>query len=288
MGYDKVAADIEIVDKEIVDSKIKVATDAEIVKQIALVRQFLADKAQLSEEALHDKWKDDFFEFYKAQLSVGTLSKAISELVTNQKEPLGKYLKVILGGGISQGGNPEQARDWFYELNLGSVLSKAGFTVHFEEPDLVIEGNGLSQKIGIACKYPSSDKGIHTHLSKGLSQLKTHGLPGFIALGIDQVVVEQAGLKKFVDFNQGGKNPIDVLQRHADSEVTTLVRERPTKFPSEDPVDEIVVTLSLVGHYGKPAQLVNPTVFAIHCSDTSPIFNDIGIIAEGIGKLAAN
>lgn len=122
-------------------------------------------------------------------------------------------------------------------------------------------------------------------MSEALSQIKKHGIPGFIALGIDQIVVEKANLKKYVDFNRGGKNPVEVLQNHADNEVMTLVDERPQKYPSEDPVDEIVVTLSLVGLYGKPAQLISPTVLAIHCSNTSPIKNDIGVIANAIGKL---
>ena len=157
--------------------------------------------------------------------------------------------------------------------------------MHLEEPDLIIEGNGLSQKIGIACKYPSSDKGIHDHIGKGLSQLKKHGLRGFIALGIDQIVVEKANLKRFVDFNMGGKNPIDVLQQHADSQLLMLLTDRPKKYPSEDPVDEMIVTLSLVGHYGKPAKLINPTVMSMHCSNTSPIFSDIGIIAQALNQL---
>jgi len=287
MGYDNDDSNLAIVDKQIADLKIKMDSNAEIVQQMNLVRDFLADKAQLSTDKLDAKWKDRFLDFYKAQLSVGVLSEAITELVKNQREPLAKYLKVVLGGSLTQGGSAGgQPRDWFYELWLASVLSEAGFTVHLQEPDLVVEGNGLGQKIGVACKYPFSEKGIHEHLSKGLSQLKKHQLPGFIALGIDQIVVEKANLKKYVDFNEAGMHPVDVLQKHADTELITLVKERPTKYPSEDPVDEIMVTLSLVGHYGKPAKLVSPTVLSIHCSSSSPIKNDIGIIAKALSKLA--
>jgi hypothetical protein len=286
MGWEKAAANLAIVDKQIADLKIKLKQDADIVQQLSIAREFFADEATLSPDELNAKWKDRFLDFYKAQLTVGVLSEAIRELATKQKEPLGKYLSIILGGNLTQGGPAGgQPRDYFYELWLASVLSEAGFIVHFQEPDLVIEGNGLSQKIAIACKYPSSDKGIHEHLNKALSQIKKHGIPGFIALGIDQIVVEKANLKKYVDFNQGGKNPIDVLQHYADKEVMTLVNERPQKYPSEDPVDEIVVTLSLAGHYGKPAQLISPTVLAIHCSNASPIKNDIEMIVNALGNL---
>ena len=211
MGYEKLASHLAIVDKQIAELTIKPDSNAEIVQQMNLVRDFLTDKARLSIDQVEAKWGDRFLDFYKAQLSVGILSEAVTEFVNNQKEPLAKYLKVILGGSLTQGGPAGgQPRDWFYELWLASVLSETGFTVHLQEPDLVVEGNGLSQKLGIACKYPSSDKGIHEHLSKGLSQLKKHGLPGFIALGIDQIVVQKANLAKYVDFNRGSKNPIDV------------------------------------------------------------------------------
>jgi len=285
MGWEKSKANLAIVDKQIADLKIKLKQDADIVQLLNLSRDFLVEEATLSLDDLGAKWKDRFLDFYKAQLTVGVLSEAISELATKQKEPLGKYLNIILGGNLTQGGPAGgQPRDFFYELWLASVLSEAGFIIHFQEPDVVIEGNGLSQKIAIACKYPSSDKGIHEHLSKALSQLKKHGIPGFIALGIDQIVVEKANLKKYVDFNQGEKNPVDVLQGYTDNEVMTLVDERPQKYPSEDPVDEIVVTLSLVGHYGKPAKLISPTVLALHCSDNSPIKNDIWVIVQALSK----
>ncbi|MFN0019076.1 MAG: hypothetical protein ACKVP0_12500 [Pirellulaceae bacterium] len=286
MGYEKVAANLGIVHKQIADLKIKLDPNAQIVQQLSLVREYLAEKDLLSVDEHDKKWKDRFLEFYKAQLAVGILSEAIAELVTNQKEPLAKYLKVVLAGNLTQGGPAGgQPRDWFYELWLASILSKAGFTVRLQEPDLVVEGNGLSQEIGIACKYPSSDKGIHDHLSKGLSQLKKHGLSGFIALGIDQIVVEKANLKKFVDFNQGDKHPIDVLQAHANSEAHTLVKERPTKYPSEDPVDALLVTLSLAGHYGQPPQLVAPTVFSIHCPKQHQLRKDMEVIVAALEKL---
>jgi len=48
MGYDKVASDLAIVDEQIAELKIKLDPTAEIVQQMTLVREFLADKAQFS------------------------------------------------------------------------------------------------------------------------------------------------------------------------------------------------------------------------------------------------
>ncbi|GAA4440310.1 hypothetical protein [Bremerella cremea] len=285
MGYKKLSQQLNILERYVTDQKIKLADDAPTVVQLNVVREFLKDQSSLKEEQLLIKWNPRFREFYEAQIAIGRLSGVIAELVEKQRAQLAKYLKIILGGGISQGGHPEQARDYFYELWLASVLSEANFTVSLEEPDIVVEGNGLTKKIGIACKYPSSEKQIHAHLSKGYSQLEKHNLPGFVALGIDQIVIEQANLKRYVDFNQGAGNPVDVLSAHASSEVKRIVEERPTTFPSEVPADEVVVTITLGGHYGTPAKLTVATGTAIHCTSTSQINSDMQKIAACVAGL---
>lgn len=285
MGYEKIKSEMAILDRHVADLEIKLAPDAEAVVQMELLREFLRDKSQLSAAELCAKWDSRFRDFYDAQITVGRLSGAITELLSKQKSQLSQYLKKILGGGITQGGNPEQARDFFYEVWLASVLSKAGFTVALQEPDIVVDGNELSQKIGIACKYPSSEQQIHPHLSKGNSQLAKHRMPGLVALGIDQIVIEQAGLKKYVDFNQGGKNPVEVLKTRADSEVIKIVSERTNRFPSEVRVDELLVTVSLGGLYGTPPKFTVVTAAAIHCPSSSPIVDDIRKIYSCLATL---
>ena len=286
MSYANLSLALDVLEKHVADLKINQADDAPTAVQIKVVREFFKDRSSLAEEQLLAKWNRRFREFYNAQIAVRRLSSAVAELVSKQKAQLAKYLRIILSGGISQGGSPEQARDYLYELWLAGALSEAGFTVLLEEPDIVVEGNGLSQKIGIACKYPSSEKQIHAHLSKGYSQLSRHKLPGFVVLGIDQIVVEKANLgSRFVDFNQGEKNPVEVLSDHASSELVRIVKERPEKFPSEVPADELVVTVTLGGHYGSPAKLTMITGTAIHCTSTSPIFSDTQTLVACLGSL---
>ena len=264
---------------------VKHDSSSEIWQQVESVREYSRDQEELSKDDLESKWDSRFKEYYKSQIAVGMLADAIGALSASQADQLKKYLKLILGGSISQGGDPQQSRDWFYELHLASTLSAAGFEVELREPDLVVKENGLQQSIGVACKYPSSSKTVHQHISKGLSQLRKHGLPGVVAIGIDQLVVDAAGLKSYVDFNQGNGSPIATMQARADEELLTLVTERPDKYPSEDPVDKLLVTLSLSGHGGKPARLINPTVLSIHCPHNDQLRADIDLIARSIGRL---
>lgn len=275
MRYDKLRSELATVDEHLSKLRIKLAPDAEVVIQIELVREFLRDLNELTDTDVLTKWNPRFRAFYDAQIAVARLCAAINEMLSKQQAQLSKYLRIILGGAITQGGTPQQARDFFYELWLASVFSEAGFKVALQEPDIVVDRNGLSQKIGIACKYPSSEQQIHPNLSKGYSQLTKQGLRGFVALGIDQIVIEQAGLRSYLDFNQGGKHPLTVLQDQAESVVHKIVLERATRFPSEVPVDGLLVTLSLGGIYGAPPQFTVVTALAMHCTDTSLIMSDI-------------
>lgn len=280
MNYDKIESELATIDRHLHQSKIKLAPGAEVVGQMDLVREFLRDKAQLNEKDLCAKWDPQFKSFYDAQLAVGLLGGAVTELLARKQPQLDKYLRVILAGGITQGGDPEQARDFLYELWLASQLSIAGFTVALQEPDLVVEGNGLGQPLGIACKYPSSTKQIHSHLSKGISQLAKQGIPGFVALGVDQIVIAEMNLNKYVDFNQGTRHPVLVLEDKAAMMSKQILKERPTKFPSEADVNELLVTLSINGIYGHPAGFTLASAAVIHCTDECLILPDMRIIYE--------
>ena len=278
---------LEAIDAAIRDFGLSPTANAVMMQQLEIVRECLRDKAELGEDAAYEKRteKKQFQEWYKAELDVGMLGQAIRHLRGSQDQQLKKYLKVLLEGDISQGGTPQQARDWFYELHLAGTLVTAGFSVELREPDLVVTNIGLSQSIGIACKYPSSSKGVQGHISKGLSQLKKHGYQGFVAVGIDQLVVDTAELTGFVDFDGASGECIAIMQRHADTELRRLVRDRPEKFPSEDPIDRLLVTLSLVGYGGTPARLLNATVLSMCCAKDDSLRPDIELLAKALQHL---
>src|SRR5262249_39047494 len=155
MPYDKLRANLKTLDDHLATLKLRPSPDSEMSKQLAIVRDFLADESTMSFEQIQDKWTPRFKEFYDAQIAVMMLSDAVTALLPTQKQQLTKYLKTILGGDITQGSTPEMARDLYYELWLAALLVDAGFKVTLKEPDIVVEGNGLSKPIGIACKYPA-------------------------------------------------------------------------------------------------------------------------------------
>ena len=274
-------------EKHIADLKIKVPAKSETVLQIALLKEYFHDQKTLTFEEADPKWKERWRKLYDAQLAIGGLCSAVAELRKSQNAMLSRYLKKIVNGEITQAGPPEEARDLFYELWLASMFSEAGFTVALQEPDIVVEGNGLSQKLGIACKYPSSEQQIHPLLSKGYSQLNKHGLRGFVALGIDQLMIARMELKGMVDFRQSG-DPIAVMQPHVTAELEKIVKERPARFPEEEPANELVVTFVLGGLYGSPATFTIATVSAIHNTEGSAIRDDVEKLAASIGKLPSH
>ena len=132
-------------------------------------------------------------------------------------------------------------------------------------------------RIGAQTKIPEKSK---SRSWKGISQLAKQGIPGFVALGVDQIVIAEMNLKKYVDFNQGTRHPVLVLEDKAAAMANQIVKERPTKFPSEAEVNELLVTLSINGIYGRPAGFTLASAAAIHCTDECPILPDMRTIYE--------
>jgi hypothetical protein len=282
MSYDTLRTLLDTLDGHIAQLKIKTSPDATMVAQMVLVREFLKDQNELLVADLNAKWGQQFKAFYDAQLAVTMLCDATTELLKNQNPNLTTYLKKILGGSITQGGAPEHARDLYYELWLAALLSEAGFTVHLKEPDIVIEGNGLSQHIGIACKYPSSEAKLHENISKGYSQLAAHKLKGFVAIGFDQLLMDITELdkKKYIDFRESERHPQELLQSVVNQASTALVVQRTKLYPSEDPINEILLTVLLGGIYGKPATFTFIGAFSFNTTEKCDISAEIRRIVE--------
>jgi len=162
-------------------------------------------------------------------------------------------LKKVLGGPLTQDLVPVEAKDIFYELEMAALWRACGFTVDLDEPDVVVSGNGLSDRLGVACKYPSSWGQIHEHLSKEYKQITRNGYEGLVAIGLDQLVFN--GMTNYMDFRQNPKHPLEVLQRATSEIMTNLVATRERDYPSEKPVDGAMVSLSAVGLYCDPAAM---------------------------------
>lgn len=285
MGHDHIREQIQHLDEFLARANVRVDASSPMSAQLDLVKAFLHDEHSFAENELLERWDAKFKEFYDAEIAVGRLCDAVPRLMDQPEGKLKRYLTKILGGSLTQNFDPQEARDLFYELWLASSLQEAGFAVSLEEPDIVVEGCGLSQKLGIACKYPSSGQQIHPHISKGYAQIVRHGFQGFVAIGVDQLLLRELFEFNFVDFRQSDPHPRDVLQRHANDLIVQLVKERPAKYPSEDPIDGLMLTLSAAGILGKPAGLISVNALALHCKATGPISTDIQRIRDGIASI---
>jgi hypothetical protein len=280
MGYEKLEADLAAFDALIATQQIKWPAASPVVDQFELTRQFLSDKRDLAEADWLAKWNPRFKEFYNAQLVVSRLVEAVAVLASTQAQRLRSYLKIILPGDLTQGTDPTQAKDFFYELWLAAILAQSGFLVVLAEPDIVISGNGLGKPLGIACKYPSSEQQVHPHLSKGYKQIGKQSLDGLVAIGLDLLVYRKAfpnGMN-YIDFRQGDRHPLEVVQQMVGEATVHLVESRPVLYPSEAPVDGLLTTLTVGGIIGSPASLAFVTAVTLQSDSQNPITSDLGIV----------
>ena len=284
MGYEKLLRDFQAFDEVLARIRLSVPATGILAEQLFLIREFLEDKVKLPEQELLLKWNPRFKEFYNAQLVLGRLGSAVAVLWNQPDGKLRTYLKKIFSGDLSQGSSPNQAKDFFYEFWLASVLAEAGFTVELKEPDIIISENGLPGPLGIACKYPSSEQQLHPHLSKGYKQLRNQSLDGFVAVGIDLIVLKEAYPRgvNYIDFNQGSKHPVDVLQVQVDQATKNLVASRAKDYPSEAPIDGLFVSFTMGGIFGSPPTFTFATATTMQCGAHNPMEEQIRKIRDRI------
>lgn len=76
----------------------------------------------------------------------------------------------------------EPAQDFFFELDIAQRLYKRGFSVAFEEPDIVL---GVEDKVGLACKRPRRFERLRQRIEEGSEQVERSQLPGFVVVGLE-------------------------------------------------------------------------------------------------------
>lgn len=282
MAYEQLERQLAEFDTLLADLNLTISDASPVAAYFATTREFLTDRQRLDDDAIAKKWDPRFKAFYDGQIVTKRLTGAAISL--QDQTPLRGRLKTVLGGDIGPNSEPDHAKDIFYELELAADFADAGFTVTLREPDIAICGCGLQEQYGVACKYPSSEKQIHSHLSKGYSQLTKQNLAGFVAIGFDLLVFKD--FASFVDFRQGDRHPLDVMQSAMDSAMTNLVADRAGKYPSEDPIDGALCTLRASGIYGTPAQLTTVTAITMQCDSANPMFAAIALIQRQLQTIA--
>jgi hypothetical protein len=284
VGYEEIECNLATFDQVTSNLGVKLAEDSPIKKDFDTTREFLHDRKTLAESVWSPKWTPRFKDFYHAQIVVFRLTDAVAILQDQKK--LRSRLKQVLGGSLTQNFEPEAAKDHFYELEMAALWKECGFTVELEEPDVVVSGNGLSEPLGVACKYPSGLSSLHEHISKGYKQITRHGYEGLVTIGLDQLVFK--GMSNFMDFRQGDRPPLEVMEQATLKAMTNLVELRAKDYPSEEPIDGAMITMSACGIYREPPGLTRCRYVTLQCDDGNPRKADVGILYQAMRSAASS
>jgi hypothetical protein len=265
---------------------IPIPSTSEVKQQLDLVRHFLQEFPNSVAKDWLPSRNSDFKRFYDAAIVTRRLTEAVVELRDQPRKELRERLSKIVLGPLTQGGTSSPAKDFLFELEMGNSFKHAGYKVTLREPDLVIEGNGITRQLGVACKYPSSRSQIHEHLSKGYRQVTKQNLDGLVAIGLDLIVTREAFgpcSPNFFDFNQGGSNPLNVVQELMSDEMKTLALERSRDYPAEHPLDGSLLSLQMWGIYNKGFAAM--TAWALQCDQQNPLFNELKAVKASVETL---
>jgi hypothetical protein len=214
---------------------------------------------------------------------------SVSALRDQPKKELKGRIEKILDGPLSQDFQPSQAKTFLYELEMAATFQAAGFHVHLSEPDLVIQGNGLSQRLGVACKYPSSYDQVHRHISKGYSQISRQNISGFVSIGFDLIIGREQlpwSSRQLLDFRTAKAEPLEIMRMLVNQTLKKLMNERKQDYPAEQPLDGALCSLHFYGVSGNPTGLAGPGAWALHSGESSPVRSDIEWVHAKINGLA--
>ncbi len=287
MGWEPLKRSLQCFDEFIAKHNVRIAKDAAITPQLLLVREFLADRECLDGLEVAEKWMGrDFKGFYDAVIVIQRLTDAVVALRDNPG-PLKGRLTQVLSGPLTQDFAPQQAKDFFYELEIAAALKKAGFSVVLCEPDVVVSGGGLTHEIGLACKYPSSEGQIHEHISRGYKQIAKQDLRGCVILGLDLIILRAVfdSAPKFLDFRQSERHPREVANQIMADAMGSLIANRKRDYPSERPLDGAIVTLGTWGLFGQSVGIASLTAWSVQCELHNPIRRDLELIVHRMQAL---
>ena len=249
-----------------------------IQRHVNILQEFTADKMTMGSQYLDKKWKDRFQQYYQARIVVGKLVNALSQLAKHATGTLKSTTKAVLAGSLDQDFNADQAKDHFYELELGSWLSAAGFDVELRDPpDLIVKGEGLQRAYAIACKYPSSAAGLSELLYKGHDQVRKTGLAGFVAIGLDLITFKRSTeFGAYLDFRSGNRASVEVLRQKLQYYSHIIMGDYKEQHVVRPPSHGLLLTLSPGVIYSVP-RLMPSGILEFHADITNIIFADFSL-----------
>ncbi len=207
-------------------------------------------------------------EFWEALKYVTKLTEIINAPKSQPPNELRKKLNIVLSCKTNE------ANDVLYELQLAALFKESGFEVSLEEPDIIISGKGLKNKLAIACKNPTSKKQLHDHVSNGYFQINRVGYQGIVAIETNQLL----DLPKKTFEQPPLKEAENLLTRS----VGEWVDERLRNYPSENPIDGFLLTYFIDYFYGDPVELSQIRQMTFQCDENNNLFRELKILVDAV------
>jgi hypothetical protein len=255
--------------------------NAPVANQMQLVEEFLADVNASPDQALTKWMAKDFLQWYRAIIAAEMLCDSAVALKDFPADMLKKQLELSSMTDLSQDFEQSQSKEYLYELQIGATLHRSGFQVQFAEPDLRISGNELSQELGVACKYVSSEKKLNSNISKGYEQIVGQGLKGIVAVGMDNVAA--AGMNRFIQFPDDPNRIRAGMANELGKWMEKTIKTR-AGTAGRAPLDGAMFTLRMVGIAGNPKGLLPATHVSFQVTKANPIRKDIERIASEFAR----
>jgi hypothetical protein len=270
-------------DELVKELRLKISATTPLKLQADVLHEYLDDQSKLGRDACNEKWAARRLEIFLNQMAL----ERFVEVVRPLKETLG--LKVVLTkalkDSIIQDFKANRAKDAFYELEVAASLKLARFDVALKDPDIIVQGNGLSRPLGIACKYPESRQRLQDNVTEGYEQLETHCPYGVVCLGLDFLVAKDQGLQGWINFRRGGRSALEIQFHRLVNEIRGFKAERDRDYVGRHKLDGLMMTVSIVGLNGKQPGPERFESIAAGCLDGNPMYADLEVIRRGINGI---
>lgn len=177
-------------------------------------------------------------------------SKLMSEAVNDIK-------KIMSGNILDSKDNNRTARDIQFQLSFAAHLELAGYNISIQEPDFLIERNGMLYSV--AAKRLSGKSSIYSNIVKAEKQILKYPYPGFIALSIERLMDEKDFVLYLEDSNQSSEISYGLMLNILKSQFT------PKHFSRDDQVRALIFSFSMgcISPYYEPGYSSAFTYFSV-------------------------
>jgi hypothetical protein len=263
------------------DLNISVGVNCPLKSQADCISDYYRDRDTLTQSELETKWIPRIDEFKHARIALERLVNSVE--VLKDSPGITKVVRDVITGDVTQDFLSSSAKDKLFEIETGATLKVAGFDVELiDPPDLIISGNGLSQRIGIACKYLSSRQQFNYHINKGYRQVEKSGLKGLVAVGIELMVARDKKISGIPDFDRGPMQSMQLQFEWLEQEMRKLIIEHARDYPAERQIDCLMISMTFIGQHGNEPTLDREESSMYYYTPGHPLGPDIHNIRQRI------